>query len=84
MRGKTTTLKLGMRNPATEAAMFCSHFWSSPRPKWMVKKIRMRMASANQDAAIAKVQEVDTEEWNKPPLDLVPSVLAVGGPLLLL
>ena len=51
MRGKTTTLKLGMRNPATEAARFCSHFWSSPRPKWMVKKIRMRVASASQDTA---------------------------------
>ena len=75
-------MMLGMRNPATEAATFCSLFWSSPRPKWMVKKIRMRMVSANQDAAIAKVQEGDTEERKRPPVDLVPSFLAVGGPLL--
>ena len=51
MRGKTMTLKLGTRKPAMEAATFCSHSWSSPRPrpKWMMKKVRIRIASANQD-----------------------------------
>ena len=49
MRGKTVMLKLGMRKPAMEAVRFCSHSWSSPRPKWMTKKIRMSTASANHD-----------------------------------
>ena len=45
------TLKLGTRKPAMEAATFCSHLRSSPkpRPKWMMKKVRIMIASANQD-----------------------------------